>query len=130
VDPRNYLSGHFVRLRFDRLSEMATKNCRRKSSGDVFVLLQSRGRTVRTVEGTKKVWEPISCSTKKPSADDRIWIRGTRSAKQNRPVFGIERFYVPETSELRTARSGQVIAKIAVNPNGNARILDLVQIRR
>ena len=43
-------------------------------------------------------------------------------------TYGIERFYVPETSALRDARSGQVVARIALGEDGTARIEALVPI--
>ena len=38
--------------------------------------------------------------------------------------------YVPEDSTLRTAQSGSVVAKVAINEAGEPRLLALVTIQR
>jgi hypothetical protein len=43
-------------------------------------------------------------------------------------VYGIERFFVAETSPQRQARSGTVVAKIRVNRRHIARIEALVEL--
>ena len=45
-------------------------------------------------------------------------------------TYGIERFYVPENSELRDARSGSVVAKVAINDASEPRLVDLVSFRQ
>lgn len=107
VDPRDLISGHYVTLRY-KMGE--PQNCPAK--GPVWVQLQQQG----------EFWRRSDCSNQK--GGDGLWVRGRM--KDGRVQFGIERFYVNENSKLRTARSGEVSAKLSINTAGSARILALV----
>jgi len=130
VDPRDFLSGHYVALRFP-IGRPAGKGCAVRAAAPreaVYVQLVPSGRTVASSEGPVEIWEAGTCRTDPPpsTTDDR-WIVGTPERSTVRTLsYGIERFYVSETSPLRSARSGQVIAKVALNATFRPRILDLV----
>ncbi|MFH1018618.1 MAG: GDYXXLXY domain-containing protein [Pseudomonadota bacterium] len=131
IDPRDLLSGHFVALRFEKLENPAVQGCLPTTpSVPLFVRLEPSARTIPTVDGPKEAWIPVECRIGSvPESDTRIWMRGFRSLPGNRLNYGIDRFYVPETSALRQARSGQVIAGISINRRRDARITDLLRLK-
>lgn len=108
VDPRDFLSGHYVTLRY-KIGEPA--GCPPK--GPVWIKLEREG----------EFWKRRECAAKKSGTG--LWARGR--VENGRPRFGIERFYVNENSPLRTAVSGDVSAKVSINAAGSARILELVR---
>lgn len=129
VDPRDLLSGHYVALRY-RLSESAHRLCAFEPKDDsaraVYLRLKP-GSPVMTMEGAVQASQAVECRTDAPPESDGTWIAGERPAGpgSRRILFGIERFYVPENSPLRTATSGDVVAKIAINDAHQPRIIDL-----
>jgi hypothetical protein len=136
VDPRDLLSGHFVALRYV-IAATDVGDCAAPAGAapgaPVWVRVAAGGRSVQTPEGSVPLAEAVACSAMPPAAaPGEIWIAGERTGDRGPGLgiaFGIERFYVPETSPLRSARSGQVVAKVAVNDDSQARIVDLVPIR-
>ncbi len=133
VDPRDLLSGHFVALRYP-IADSNGAGCVELHDDppgtQVFVKLERSGKTVATSEGDIAISEAVECRSEAPdAAPGETWIVGDVAAGQLRRigiVFGIERFFVPEDSPLRNVRSGDVVAKIAINSESRARIVDLV----
>lgn len=132
VDPRDLLSGHYVALRYRIGSETAAGCEHVPDAGPtpVYVRLEESGERIYTVEGAVAIVEAVGCQEELPvpSAGEH-WIAGV--AGQGRGGgdvdYGIERFYVPEDSALRTAVSGSVVAKVAIGDDFSARIVDLVR---
>jgi uncharacterized membrane-anchored protein len=135
IDPRDLLSGHYVALRYPIASADAP-GCaalRAERAGSIHVRVAASGRMIATAEGMVDVWQAVECRRQAPdAAAGQTWIAGETGSPWGRgepAVFGIERFFVPEASPLRQARSGQVVAKVAVNEAFRARIVDLVALR-
>jgi len=130
VDPRDLLSGHYVALRYEIESASAAK-CEvreERRPATLYVRVEPSDRTVQTAKGDVPVWHATACREDIPdAAPGELWIEG-RPAERDRISYGIERFYVAETSVLRSARSGTVVAKVAVNAAFQARVVDLVPI--
>jgi uncharacterized membrane-anchored protein len=129
VDPRDLLSGRYVALRY-RMSSADAAGCA-PGSGTVGVRLAGTGATATTAEGPVPLVDAVECVTERPAATDgEPWIAGTVEAERGRArvTYGIERFYVAETSPLRDARSGSVVARIAIGADGTPRIEALVPI--
>ena len=130
VDPRDLLSGHYVALRYS-IESPAAATCNvgmGRRPVTVYVRVARGEGTVRTAEGEVAIWEAVACQEEVPDAiPGARWIAG-RLADRDRIAYGIERFYVTETSALRSASSGSVVAKVAVSAAWEARILDLVPI--
>jgi hypothetical protein len=132
VDPRDLLSGHYVALRY-RMSSADAVGCGSAPGTTVWVRLTETGDTARTADGPVPLVDAERCVTERPAFDPgERWIAGTvePAGGRDRITYGIERFYVAETSQLRDARSGQVVARIAIGEDGTARIEALVPITR
>lgn len=132
VDPRDWISGHYVALRYP-IQTPSQSECAsilsQGPSGSVYVRLQPSGKTI-LAQGPVSVWEAAECRTNPPAGDSpQVWIKGDRLGASSLR-YGIERFYVTEDSRLRSVTSGQVIAKISVNRRHQARLLDLKIIHR
>jgi uncharacterized membrane-anchored protein len=129
VDPRDLLSGHFVALRYG-MADPEHAKCNLSTAADrVYVELAPSGTGVQTAEGEVETAQAVGCRTATPPSDNgHAWIAADveRSAGSVRLIYGIERMYVPETSPLRDARSGEVVAKVAINADFEPRILGLV----
>lgn len=132
VDPRDLLSGHYVALRYP-LAETARRLCAEvPAQSPLYLRLQRSGEIVSTLEGPVEVSRATDCRPRPPAFGGEDWIVGQRTSG---PAFGgirfgIERFFVPEASPLRQVRSGDVIAKIAINDASRPRILDLTPVLR
>ena len=130
VDPRDLLSGHYVALRY-RIGEPGNADCMTPMDGPgiaVYVRLEAKGATVVTSEGPVAISEAIGCRTDPPPpTSGGRWITGQLAAR-GRIAYGIERFYVTETSALREARSGSVVAKVAINERFQPRLVDVVPL--
>jgi len=132
VDPRDLLSGHYVALRY-RISSARAVGCDVPAGTTVWVRLVETGATATTDDGSVPLVDAAGCVTERPTpAPSEHWIAGTVQTERAREriTYGIERFYVPETSPLRDARSGQVVARLAIGEDGTARIEALVPIMR
>jgi hypothetical protein len=132
IDPRDLLSGHFVSLRYQSLESPAGVGCNLgPEQMIIFVRFSPAGRSVGTSEGAKEVSQIVEC--RRPGglsiAGTQVWVRGARQGPGGPFRYGIERYYVPETSPLRDSHSGKVLAKIAVNHGGEARILQLIPVQ-
>jgi uncharacterized membrane-anchored protein len=133
IDPRDLLSGHYVALRY-RISSSTSAGCEvREGASDesvVYVRLEKTGELVYTKDGPVEISEAVACREDLPipSAGEH-WIVGRLGATRRRDdiAYGIERFYLPEDSPLRDARSGEVVAKILIADGFEARIVDLVE---
>lgn len=129
VDPRDLLSGHYVALRY-AIGVLPAGACsvRGVPGATVYVALAPGEGTVPTRDGAVAVWKPVACRLDRPVARrDERWIAG-RVADGGRIVYGIERFYVAEASPLRGVRSGQVIAKVALDAAFRPRIVALAEV--
>jgi uncharacterized membrane-anchored protein len=127
VDPRDLLSGHYVALRYPIESPPEPGEEDGAGSPTVYVRLAPSEEAVPTREGLVRVWTAVACRRRRPDvAPGERWIVGQRGDRE-RVVYGIERFYVPEGSPLRRARSGDVVAKVAIAAFV-PRIVDLVEV--
>lgn len=129
VDPRDLLSGHYVALRY-ALSESAHRLCTfepKDDSARAVYLRLKRDSPVMTMDGPVQISRAVECRTDAPPQANGTWIAGARAAGpgRSRITFGIERYYVAEDSPLRTATSGDVVAKIAINDAHEPRVIDL-----
>lgn len=131
VDPRDLLSGHYVELRY-RIGSVAATGCQQPpgapSPTAVWVRLEQTGETIYTADGPVPISDAVACVTEPPVASaGEHWIAGRLPGHALGDIaYGIERFYVPEDSALRTAQSGSVVAKVAIGDGFAPRIVDLV----
>lgn len=130
VDPRDFISGHYVTLGYPA-ARAKKGNCpalRSKFKNRiVYARFEPSAESVRVGGKTVPIWAVADCSLTRPAAGkDRVWGRGQIVNRRIR--FGIERFYVTEKSPLRSARSGEVVARVSVNRLGRMRITDLKKI--
>jgi len=131
VDPRDLLSGHYVALRYP-ISTVPGTGCELGEDAGtkmIYVRVQDQGRRLQTAQGEVAIAEPVACTAQRPApgADER-WIAGRLTRRNDLIEYGIERFYVGEDSALRRARSGSVVAQVAVGFDMKARIVALVDI--
>jgi uncharacterized membrane-anchored protein len=134
VDPRDLLSGHYVALRYG-ISTAAAAGCETDGNapGDrtVYVRLEKSGEVIYTSDGPAEISAAIACQQELPApSPGEQWVVGHIGATGRRDeiVYGIERFYLPETSPLREARSGDVVAKVLIANDFEARIVDLARV--
>lgn len=130
VDPRDLLSGHYVALRYP-IATIADGPCRlppHEGAGrPVWVLLEPSGEPLDTADGPVMPSTAIACRLDVPNPrDGGVWIAGRLDA-DGRVVYGIERMYLSEDDPRREARSGTVVAKVALNELGQPRLVDLVR---
>jgi uncharacterized membrane-anchored protein len=135
IDPRDFLSGHYVALRYPiaRIEGGACAFLKDEPTGErIFVKLAPGSNQIGTLVGPATISEAVLCQTFPPNAAaGEVWLAGDLAPGRGlgpEIVFGIERFYVPETSPLREAQSGTVVAQVAINDDYQARIVDLVPI--
>lgn len=130
VDPRDLLAGHYVALAYP-LAESAERLCGKllddHEPGKIYLRLEERSEPVMTIDGPVHTSHAVECRGDPPPLQSG-WIAGERTAgsRFRRVTFGIERFYVPESSPLRAVTSGEVLAKIAINDAHVPRIIGLV----
>lgn len=131
IDPRDLLSGHYVALRF-QIAAPAKAGCALPAEGTsqrVWVQLSPVGETVATDQGVQAISEPVACRTTPPEdAEDQVWIVGELGPASGTGsiVYGIERFYVPEDSPLRSAQTGSVVGEVAINDEFQPRLVGLL----
>jgi uncharacterized membrane-anchored protein len=131
VDPRDLLAGHYVALRY-RIGSSSAAGCEPTevhTPRTVYVRLEESGEMILTVDGPVAIAEAVGCQAEvpPPAAGER-WIAGELGAPgRDEIAYGIERFYVPEGSGLRTAASGAVVAKVAIDDDFAPRLVDLVR---
>ncbi len=133
VDPRDLIAGHYVALRY-RIGSATIAGCGVPvdAAGPVivWVRLEDRGDRRWTDAGPVPVAEPVACRTTPPEpAPGERWITGRLAPHGDRIAYGIERFYVGETSRLREATTGHVVARVALGDDRRARIVALVPTR-
>ena len=123
IDPRDLLSGDFVRLRYAigenslRLWHDAAPPRRRQG---VFVLLATGPDSLSTAVG-------VYATAPRPGANQAVlrgWVtdvyRGSFALR-----FNLERYYVPEGSSLRLEKAGRahpLRVRVSIAPWGQARI--------
>lgn len=129
VDPRDYLSGHYVALALS-IHEPGNLPCAELRPGaEFFIELAPSTRTVTTDQGEVALWRAAACRPRAESGDG-VWARGTVDPQRPwRPLkYGVERFYVNEGSSLRYAAMGDVVAKVSVSRSGSMRVLALPRL--
>jgi len=129
VDPRDLLSGHYVALRY-AINSAARAGCEPSDAATpIWVRLTASGDVVPTAEEQAQLSEPAECRTTAPATSEDetggTWIAGTLD--RDRITYGIERMFVGEDDPLRDARSGTVVAKVAVNDQWEPRLLALIR---
>lgn len=128
VDPRDLLSGHYVALRYP-IASAGREGCEGLTAADaaavVFIQLVAGGDPVPTSEGPVVLSEAVTCRRERPARGSGTWIMG-RVDDGGRVVYGIERMFVAEDSPLREARSGTVVAQVALNELFEPRLIALV----
>jgi len=134
IDPRDLLSGHYVALRYP-IETPSTPDCQAllasADAAPIYVQLADAGPPIVTSEGAATVSHAVACRRDPPpGVSGGTWIAGRvgGGARRNAISYGIERFYVPETSTLRDARSGSVVAKVAINGAAEARLVDVLPL--
>ncbi len=129
IDPRDLLSGDFVRLRYAigenplRLWHGAAPPRRRQA---VFVLLAPGPDSLSTAVG-------VYATAPRPAANQAVlrgWVtdlyRGSFALR-----FNLERYYVPEASALRLEKAGRVHplrVRVSIAPWGQARIAGVEEV--
>jgi uncharacterized membrane-anchored protein len=131
VDPRDLLSGHYVALTYaigsaERVGCVRPEGTPLDAVTPVWVRLTPSGDDVPTVEMTAQISEPAECRIMPPDADPgEVWVAGVLDG--GRITYGIERMFVAEDDPLRSAASGTVVAKVAVNDRWEPRLLGLIR---
>jgi uncharacterized membrane-anchored protein len=139
VDPRDLISGHYVALTYPlgNPPEGALPN---KTPGTldpttVWMELAASSDTINTAVGVITPHRAVRYQYEEPTSAG-LWVKGStlhtrwRWTWGQRLKFGIERFYVGEDSELRNARSGDVIARALVRSDGTLRLKELAKIKK
>lgn len=123
VDPRDFLSGHFVALSY--AIESVPPGCPRTRGPKVFVRLAPSAREIQTVQGPVAAWEALECGL--APGTDGVWVAA--DYRGSRLDYGIGRYFVNEDSPLRNARSGQVVVKGRATKRNRLAVADLVLTR-
>jgi len=130
IDPRDLLRGHFVALRFSTLEHPTAQGCAGVNTADsIWVHLEASEQTIQTTQGIKGIWHVTECAARAPQGQTDVWLKGQRQRERGGYRYGIERYFLPETDSRRDARSGTVIARVLVNREHQARIIDLVETK-
>lgn len=128
VDPRDLLSGTYVALSYDISTPKGT-DCDtvfNPSRTVIHVQLGPTGETIRTGGLELPLYASQACAEKRPAADGKLWVKGSRARWAGRQVmYGIEKFFVSENDPLKDARMGEVIAHVKVDGIGNLRLISL-----
>ena len=144
VDPRDLLSGNYVSLRF-KIQEPQADTCKRvldrendnPSVTDVWVRLRPGAWVTLESGESVQTWESDLCvvgsSTQSmPASSSEIWARGriVKGMWSNQLLveYGIERYFVSETSPLRVVSSGTVAARVTRDAQGALHIQDLKRL--
>ncbi len=132
VDPRDLLSGHYVALRYP-IATAAERLCddlpARAGGTRVWIELAPTADAIPTDRGEVVASDAIDCRTRPPERGAHgLWMAGTVDG-HDRVAYGIERMFVAEDDPRREARSGSVVAEVAVNDRFEARLVDLVPRR-
>jgi len=133
VDPRDLLSGTYVALSY-AIGTPDAGGCRSlagESGGTrrVYVRLEKSARTAAAGGRALPIFEATDCALQ-PVKNIGLWARGDVLAgnwRGPRIYYGIEKFFVNENDLLKDARSGSVVAKVALDRMNNLRITDLVR---
>ena len=122
VDPRDLISGQYVRLVYP-IGNLSGLNC--PSDGKPFyVRLEAQPSETATKQGPVRVFEAKTCAAQ-PEASG-VWVKTKPGGRRSsRAEYGIERFYMNEKNPLLDARSGSLVAKVAIGRNCNMRVLEL-----
>ncbi|MBS0659042.1 MAG: GDYXXLXY domain-containing protein [Verrucomicrobia bacterium] len=118
VDPRDLLRGDYVILRYEISHLTSQANPYLLGDGSVFVVLRREGdfgvlETIRASAAEARRFLPAGgCIL-------RAELRGQELR------YDLERFYVPEGTGREAPPGGQLVAEVAVRPNGNALIKQL-----
>ena len=122
VDPRDFISGQFVRLVYPA-GNLDGLNC--PTDGKYFfVRLEAAQAETSTKQGPVRVFEAKACAASPENSG--LWVKAKRG-RLSRAEFGIERFYMNENNPLLNARSGSLVAKVAIGRNYNMRVLELAE---
>jgi hypothetical protein len=133
VDPRDLLSGHYVALQYRIAAPEHTGCALPIAAGAVYLQLAPIAEPLSTGAGEIQLWEPVACRLGRPvPGADEVWLAGRIEATQGRTrlLYGIERMYVGERNPLRDARSGSVVAEVAINDAFEPRLVGLVSTRQ
>ncbi|MCC6849042.1 MAG: GDYXXLXY domain-containing protein [Deltaproteobacteria bacterium] len=130
VDPRDLLSGHYVALRYAIADAAKGDACsvpvEERGRTPVWVRLAPSGESIETVAGFVSPSAAVACRLDFPGrGEGGPWITGRLDA-DGRVIYGIERMYVAEDDPRREARSGSVVAQVALNERFEPRLVDLV----
>ena len=127
IDPRDVLYGDFVRLRYS-ISEVPASLWRDpaappKRRQSVYVLLAAGPDSLNTALG-------VYAAAPHPSANQAV-LRGWITDVYQHSLglrYGLERYYVPEGSELRFRKAGQtrpLRVRVSIAPWGQSRITNV-----
>lgn len=128
IDPRDLLSGHYVALHY-AIAAAAFGACEvpahERGGTIVWIALAPTGAPIETTVGPVVPSEAVGCRLAPPEDGTGVWIMG-RLDVDGRVIYGIERMFVPEDDPRREARSGSVVAQVALNDRFEPRLVDLV----
>ncbi len=132
VDPRDLLSGTFVALSYG-IGAPDSGGCQTLTGAGgnrrVYVRLEKSAKTVMSEGRVLPIFEATDCALQ-PVKNGGLWARGDLLAgnwRGPRIYYGIEKFFVNENDPLKDARSGAVVAKVALDRMNNLRITGLVR---
>lgn len=134
VDPRDLISGHYVRLDYP-IARVPNKTCDLKNytlDQAIYVELEKSPLAKKTSMGQVNLWTAKRCQLEPPKTmASQAWVKGQIKSVGDQHVsitYGIEKYFIPENSTLRTAQSGQVVAKARIGRNLTLRVLELTLI--
>lgn len=123
VDPRDLLSGQFIRLsyEFSRLRALEERSDEIQDGNEVWVVLAPSKEERAELQDGESVLHEFSRVSGSPPDDlgpGQIALKGHRDGR--RFVFGIERYFVPEGSP--TPDRNDIRVRLRVGQDGQARI--------
>ena len=131
VDPRDLLSGTYVALSY-AIGAPDSGGCRSLTGNAgnrrVYVRLEKSAKTVLADGRALPIFEAADCALQPVKTGLRA--RGDMldgNWRGPRIYYGIEKFFVNENDPLKDARSGSVVAKVALDRLNNLRITGLVR---
>jgi len=132
VDPRDLLSGTYVALNYV-IGGPDSGGCQILTGigrdARVYVKLGKGPKTVISGGRALPIFEATDCALQ-PQKTGGLWARADLRAgdwRGPRLYYGIEKFFVNENDPLKDARSGSVVAKVALDRMNNLRITGLLR---
>lgn len=124
VDPYDAMRGYYMTLRYEISAPPGFEHDEERAGETVFTLLE---------QGEDGIWHARSCTTAAPVLEPRQrmiegWV--TRNQWKGPVLYGIEKYYVPETmrkeiEDAIRAEQEEIVVDVAVDDKGRSAVLRL-----